>query len=193
MDAVQYYQNLEFISLSGLLENAKQAKAVSILSEFRCSKNADLQSFITNPDEAISFEKRGIARTFLYLDIINNKPYLMAYFTIALKILHTNGISKSKIKKLDGVSKERDSIPCYLIAQLGKSSSCKYKIGQNILDDAIDTIKDSFNIVGGRFVILDAINIKKVIDFYTKTPNAFALLEKEDATKTSLKMYLPLV
>ena len=116
---------------------------------------------------------------------------MVACFTISLNVLSTNGISKSTIKKLDGINKNREEIACFLIAQLGKSNSCSFKIGRYILNDAIETIKDATKIIGGRFIILDAINNKRVIEFYSE--NSFVLVDKNIENRESVRMYYPLV
>lgn len=194
MNDEKYYNSLDFISLGVLADELKDDfKLHTILSTFKCDKNIDLQDFLTSPDKAILLEKKHITRTYLYLEFIENEINVTAYFTVTIKVLETNYLSKSLIKKLDGIDKNRENIPCYLIAQLGKNSSCTYKIGQSILDDAIDTIKESNKLVGGRFIILDAINVKKVINFYTEEPNSFILLDKQVKDKENLKMYYPLI
>ena len=147
-----------------------------------------MQNFLNDSNKAISFEKREITKTYLYL---SKEGEVVAYFTISLNVLSTSGISKSTIKKLDGIDKNREEIACFLIAQLGKSNSCSFKIGRYVLNDAIETIKDAKNIIGGRFIILDAINHDRVIEFYAE--NSFVLVDKDIEKRESVRMYYPLV
>jgi len=147
---------------------------------------------LTTPTKAIQSENRAITRSYLYLELQNNTLIVVAYFTIAIKILYSNGLSKSMVKKLDGIDKNREAMPSYLIAQLGKSDSCKYKIGLHILDNAIEKIRESHQVIGGRFIILDSVNIQKVIAFYQSEPNSFILLDK-NSLEPNVKMYYPLV
>jgi len=191
MTLTQYHNSLSLVALSELLEQHPKEKITKLLATFQCTKNPDLEEFLTNPTKAIQSEQRAITRTYLYLEVQNNTLMVVAYFTIAIRILYSEGLSKSVVKKLDGVDKNREAMPSYLIAQLGKSNSCDYKIGLNILDDAINTIKEAYQIVGGRFIILDAVNIPKVIEFYQSEPNAFILLDKNNQ-KPNARMYYPL-
>jgi len=46
-------------------------------------------------------------------------------------------------------------------------------------------------VVGGRFIILDVVNVQKVIEFYQSEPNAFILLDK-NSKEDNVKMYYPL-
>jgi len=191
MTLTQYHNSLSFVALSELLEQHPKEKIEKLLATFRCTINPDLEEFLTNPTKAIQSEQRAITRTYLYLKVQNNTLVVVAYFTIAIRVLHSEGLSKSVVKKLDGVDKNREAMPSYLIAQLGKSNSCDYKIGLNILDDAINTIKEAYQVVGGRFIILDAVNTPKVIAFYQSEPNAFILLDK-NTQKPNARMYYPL-
>jgi hypothetical protein len=189
-----YLNSLELISLKDLLEQVQDDDKVStFLSSFKCSKNKDLESFLTSKKKAIYLEHKGITRTYLYLESTENKTNIIAYFTITIKVLETKGLSKTLIKKLDGIDKNRNLIPCYLIAQLGKNNLCQHKIGQVLLDTTIETIRNSHDIVGGRFIILDSVNIDKVIQFYSQKPNSFVQLDKSDDKTQSVRMYYPLV
>jgi len=128
MTLEDYYDTLTLVTLNELLEQYPQIKIKELLSTFKCNINPDLEEFLTTPTKAIQSEQRDITRTYLYLELRNNKLIVVAYFTIAIKILYSEGLSKNLVKKLDGVDKNREVIPSYLIAQLGKSNTCDYKI-----------------------------------------------------------------
>lgn len=170
MTAEQFISSLTLVPLKDLL-SVKEEKLFDILKTFECEKNQT-------------------TRTYLFLDENIN---LIAYFTIALKVLDTSRIfSKSLVKKLDGIDKNRQTIPCYLIAQLGKHSNCEYKIGQFLLDYAIETIKKSVEITGGRFILLDSVNEQEVIDFYTSDENGFTILIDPKPEDKNITLFYPL-
>lgn len=146
-----------------------------------------MEDFLNDATKAISFEKRSITKTYLY---ISKEKEVVAYFTVSLNILETSNLSKTIIKKIDGIDKNRQEIACFLIAQLGKSNQNFHTIGQYILSDAIETIKDASLIIGGRVVVLDAINHPKVIQFYED--NNFVMLDKYTTSSENVKMYYPL-
>jgi hypothetical protein len=76
-----------------------------------------------------------------------------------------------------------------LIGQLCKSDVYKdIKIGQFLIEDAIEIIDNSQMCVGGRFILLDSINIKEVISFYKN--NLFFAIE-DNAELDSIKMIKP--
>jgi hypothetical protein len=73
-------------------------------------------------------EDKDITRTFFVIDenLFLKNQEILAYFSISLKELYfSKDVSNSKIKKIDGITKNRDFIIGYLIAQLGKND--KYK------------------------------------------------------------------
>ena len=132
-------------------------------------------------------EKNLRSRTYLYID--NNTKNVVAYFTIAINSLYTDDISSKVRKLLDGYRNDTKSIPCFLIGQLGKSDLYKdIKIGQFIIEDAIEIIDNSQMSLGGRFILLDSINIKEVISFYEN--NLFFAIENNHKLD-SIKMIKP--
>lgn len=144
----------------------------SLLATFNCEKNSDLTNFIHST--AFDFEDRQISRTFVLVNTSENE--VVGYFTISMKSLSTNNMSKTSIKKIDGVSNTRVCIHSFLIGQLGISDNyTEYKFGTLLLDDAFSKIEMAHDLVAGRYILVDAINHEKVLKFYTD--NGFALLD----------------
>lgn len=175
------------MSLSTLLEEYSESLVTQLCQTFRCAINKDLELFLNDPNKAISFEKRNITKTYLYF---SKEKEIVAYFTVSLNVLETKNITKTTIKKIDGIDKNRQEIACFLIAQLGKSDTCTRSLGAYLLSDAIETIKDASDIVGGRIIVLDAIYHPKVITFYEEYH--FVRLEQSNEFTKNIKMYYPL-
>ncbi|MDO8611063.1 MAG: hypothetical protein Q7R95_11105 [bacterium] len=157
----------------------------SLLGTFNCEINSDLTNFIHIT--ALDFEDRQISRTFVLVNISKNE--IVGYFTISMKSLSTNGMSKTSIKKIDGVSNSRVCIHSFLIGQLGISDNySEYKLGTLLLDDAFSKIEMAHDLVAGRYILVDAINHEKVIKFYTEY--GFALLDTnlEESENGSIRM-----
>ena len=157
----------------------------SLLNTFSCEINSDLTNFIHST--ALDFEDRQISRTFVLVN--TNRNEVVGYFTISMKSLSTNGMSKTSIKKIDGVSNSRVCIHSFLIGQLGISDNyAEYKLGTLLLDDAFSKIEMAHDLVAGRYVLVDAINHKKVIKFYSES--GFALLDTnvEESENGSTRM-----
>ena len=186
MTRPQFDELFSLFSLSEIIQNTDSGRRVKkLLETFSCTRNIDLQDFLYN--KAVTFEKNLRSRTYLYID--NTTQEVAAYFTITISTLHTDSISLKVIKLLDGYKNDVASIPCFLIGQLGKSDKFEpRKIGEYILDDAIEIIDRSQQSLGGRFILLDAINKEQVIKFYEA--NAFFPIEK-DPDSESIKMIKP--
>jgi len=186
MNRLKFDESVSFFSLSEIIKTTDSNRKIKkLLETFQCSKNKDLQDFLHH--KALTFEKHLRSRTYLYIDNISKK--VVAYFTIAVSTLHTSNISKEVIQLLDGYRNDIDTIPCFLIGQLGKSSEYESeKIGEFILDDTISIIDKSQKSLGGRFILLDAINNQKVLSFYEK--NTFFAIE-DDRASENIKMIKP--
>jgi hypothetical protein len=186
MTRPQFDESFSLFPLSEIIQNADSNRQVKkLLETFSCTKNIDLQDFLHN--KAVTFENNLRSRTYLYLDNITQE--VAAYFTVTISTLHTDGISPKVTKLLDGYKDDVASISCFLIGQLGKSDKFEpQKIGEYILDDAIGIIDRSQQSLGGRFILLDAINKEQVIKFYET--NAFSLIENNPASE-SIKMIKP--
>jgi hypothetical protein len=88
-------------------------------------------------------------------------------------------VSKTKRKKLDGLYKKTDDIPCYLIGQLGKNDLYKDKIeGHTIINYAVNIIQKSHEFVGGRFILVECTDNYKLVNFYLN--NNFEILQKDE-------------
>jgi len=186
MTRPQFDESFSLFPLSEIIKNTDSNRKVKkLLETFSCTRNIDLQDFLYH--KAVTFEKNLRSRTYLYLD--NDTQEVAAYFTITISTLHTDSISPEVIELLDGYNNDVASIPCFLIGQLGKSDKVEpRKIGEYILNDAIEMIDQSQKSLGGRFILLDAINKEQVIKFYEA--NAFFLIE-EDSHSESIKMIKP--
>jgi len=185
MTRVSFDESFSMYQLSELIEGMPSKRKVKeLLQTFPCSRNSDLQDFLHN--KALTFEKHLRSRTYLYID--NETKEVSAYFTISIATLHTDDISSEVIKMLDGYQENTKSIPCFLIGQLGKSDHYKNKkIGAFILEDSIEIIDNLHNAVGGRFILLDAININEVISFYEDS----LFFPIETSNTESIKMIRP--
>ncbi|MBP1566415.1 MAG: GNAT family acetyltransferase [Oscillospiraceae bacterium] len=153
----------------------------SIISDFSCPLNKDVEYFLHN--NATEFTKKKQSVTYLVLSAENAQ--LLGYFSLTVKpitltINKNTNISNTMRKKIERVSKFDEytnsyTLAAYLIAQLGKNFSknlCGFIDGSDLLSLAIEKIKEAQNIVGGVAVFLEAEDNKKLLDFY-KNKNGF--------------------
>lgn len=148
----------------------------AILSSFSCKKDNDLKFFLRR--KAIGFEILMRSRTYLIFDTKimqdSGELKLLGYFTISLKVLDIpEGLDADEIVRLDGKYAEFHgepikSLPCYLIGQLGRSDCASHDElnGSEILEEALRVIRQSHDAVGGRIILIECKENKKLVDFY---------------------------
>ena len=143
-----------------------------LLSEFSCEKNSDVERFLK--EQSIEFTNKNQSVT--YLVFANEDAALVGYFTITIKPISVNADSfsntmKRKIARVSELDEANNTytLSAYLIAQLGKNftNGANERItGEQLLQAAVDTIKELQYMAGGMVIFLEAGNNEKLIDFY---------------------------
>ena len=153
---------------------------MQILSSFSCEQDEDIENFLHN--KAVEFELLSKARTYLICDEeqLSGKDFYLdqlqiyGYVAIALKILSVpEEWSNRKRKELDGLSAKIHGEPikdfsCYLIGQLSRNSKVPHDSisGSDLLQVAYDVIAAAVDAVGGRYMMIECREEKKLVDFY---------------------------
>ena len=163
------------VSLKNLITNIGEDNVKNILSDFSCPLNNDIEYFLKS--KAVEFEKQGISRTQLIYASYREKSVLIGYYTLAEKVFIVSSkmsISNSlrkKINKFATYYPESKSymLPAPLIAQLGKNFANDYNkliSGDELLNMAIEDIKLTRQLLGGKVAYLECEDKPKLIDFY---------------------------
>ncbi|MHB9924583.1 acetyltransferase [Clostridium botulinum] len=166
-----------------LLCNWSDKNVKDFISDFKCSQNQDIENFLKST--SIRFEEADKSRTYLVIPkddkfkIKDNKLVILGYFTLGMKHINIGeGVSKSQIKRLDGFKKDATSLNCYLIGQLAKNDLYQENIeGYEVLEYAINTLKECYSLIGGRVVLVECEDTPKLIKFYKD--NHFIRLQKD--------------
>lgn len=155
-------------------EDFGEDELLQILSEFFCEKNPDVERFLK--EQSIKFTKKNQSVT--YLVFSNDDASLVGYFALTIKPITINAEKfsnnmKRKIARVSELNEESGTytLSAYLIAQLGKNyhEGANEKItGTQLLQAAIDTVKELQYMVGGMVVFLEAEEKEKLMDFYVK-------------------------
>jgi len=134
-----------------------------------CCRDEGVQNFLR--DKAYDYDSRNLARTYLILDeekFVYGEIFIVAYYTLSIKVLpFTNEVSKTKIKKIEGFSKNALSVGAILIGQFGKDDRCKSSLtGSEIMEYTLEMLYNIFTITACRIAFLECQPIEKIISFY---------------------------
>lgn len=143
-----------------------------ILSDFSCTKNADVETFLLK--NAVEFTKKNQSIT--YLVFSNVSMDLVGYFSLTVKpvTIQTEGLSNSAKKKLGRLSRydEKEAgyhVAAYLIAQLGRNFSPNVThpiTGKRLMTLALQTLQEIQYDLGGLIVYLECEDREALLQFY---------------------------
>ncbi len=179
----------KIVNLKDIYNTFGEDKTKEILKDYKCKLNLDVEYFLK--EKAIEFSKQDISRTFLVLSEYKGRNVIVGYFAITNKATTIKKfvISKTKRKKILRYAEYNNESKGYnialpLIGQLGKNYNNGYNkliSGDNLLKFACDKIKQTQNIIGGRYVFLECEDIDKLKNFYED--NGFECFGKRNLEK----------
>ena len=113
--------SFEQISLAVLVKKIGEDTTETVLSDFICNTNLEVQDYLHN--KAIKHEKRGISKTVLITD--TKTGAIVGYYSITTKsFILSEKINSNAKKRLFGTSQTNGNIiPAILIGQLGKNEN----------------------------------------------------------------------
>ena len=143
-----------------------------VFSTLSCKKNADVDRFLLQ--QSIDFTKKNQSVTYIVVSSEHNQ--IVGYFTITIKPITVNvdrfsNTTKRKIARVSEQNIENGnySLSAYLIAQIGKNyrDGINDKItGEQLLELAINKIKELQYMAGGMVIFLESENNDKLLHFY---------------------------
>ncbi len=172
--------DFKVVNIIDLISSVGEEEVRSALSEFECSRNVEIETFLKN--NAIDFAKRKISVTHLILD---NEGQIAAYFTLTHKPANISaaGLSKSAIKTLSRyavLDKDSESfnISAFLIAQFGKNSAYKglnIITGNEMMSYCFVILQSVQKQVGGGIIFLECEDKEPLLKFYQNDNNHFRI------------------
>lgn len=183
----------KIVNLKDIYNNFGEFKTKEILKNYKCEMNTDVEYFLK--EKAIEFSKQDISRTFLVMSEYKEKYVIAGYFAIANKSTTIKKfiLSNTKRKKILKYAEYDNDIKGYnialpLIGQLGKNYHNGYDkliTGDILLKFACSKIKETQDILGGRYVFLECEDNEKLRDFYKS--NGFEYFGKRNLEKDELE------
>ena len=197
---MQTRNNVHTIRLFDLLAMDGGEQFFESIANSFMSKNADVEQFFRK--KAVQATKLNTAATYLVISYENKKFDLLGYFTLATKMLtlKQDSLSKTECKAISRFGYfDEDSLsyklPAVLIAQFSRNfnESSKSISGDDLMDIALDKIKDILHSTSGKAVFLECEQKKSIIEFYMRNnfqPLGNTILSKDNKELTQLYMIL---
>ena len=168
------------VNILDLLEAVGEEDTKEILADFKWPLNKEIEVFLNK--NAIDFARRKMSITYL---IVNENGKVIAYFTLTHKpaLVSSNLLSNSSKKKIERYARLDEetkaySVSAFLIAQFGKNAayteSSEYS-GIELMDRAIDILKNVQRQVGGGVVFLECEDKLELLNFYQNEQNRFIM------------------
>lgn len=165
----------KIITIDSLCESLGEEELVSILSNYSCPRNADIEDFLHT--KALVFSRQSLAKTHLVFASYKGHYVLVGYFALANKTLFIPDrarLSESLKRRLSKFSTriqetKMSILSAPLIAQLGKNYTNGYDsliTGDELLKMACETIQKTQLAVGGKVAYLECADIPGLIHFY---------------------------
>ena len=133
---------------------------------FVCSKEPDINKFFH--EEYLDYENQLLGKSYCFVK--RDGQNVVAAFTVANSSVRVDNMPNPKRNQLNRhipFSKQRSQYPAVLLAQLAVFDGFG---GNDIGKEVVDFIKSWFinplNKTGCRYLVVDAINTPKVLDFY---------------------------
>ena len=192
--------NIHIIRLYDLLAmDGGEGFFESVANSFS-SKNADVEEFFRQ--KAVQATKLNTAATYLVISYEGKKFDLLGYFTLATKMLtlKQSSLSKTECKAISRFGYfDEDSLSykltAVLIAQFSRNfhEGSKSIGGSELMDIALDKIRDILHSTSGKAVFLECEQSEKIVGFYLRNgfqPLGNTVLSKDNKELTQLYMIL---
>lgn len=165
------------INIKELIEQIGEADAKTLLSDFYCPLNTDVEYYLKHT--AIEFSKQGISSTYIVLASYKGKYVIVGYYSLANKVFCVDSndvLSKNWRRRLNRFGQYDNAIKRYilsapLIGQLGKIFQNNYNrliTGDELLKLALDKVREMQYIAGGKIVYLECEDKPRLLEFYSE-------------------------
>lgn len=170
-------QNCAFAPLTEQLHEA--------LTEFDCQREPAIQDFFRN--EAILNAKELMSKSYCFYK--KDTMQAVAAFCVINTDISVDLIPKSTRNKLNRkipYAKQRDHYPAVLIGQIAVFDAfAKYHLGDELMDSIRWWLRNVANLIAARYVVVDAVNNEKVLQFYARNQFWTVFKTEEDERKAN--------
>lgn len=152
--------NCSFALLTNELHNT--------LTGFDCQRELAIQDFFRH--EAIPSAEELMSKSYCFYKMDTMEA--VAAFCVINTDIAVDFIPKSTRNKLNRkipYAKQRDHYPAVLIGQIAVFDNfVKYHLGDELMDSIKWWLRNVANLIAARYVVVDAVNHEKVLQFYAR-------------------------
>lgn len=157
---------------------------ISRCGSFSCEKEKDIENFFKS--DFLNYKSQLLGKTYCFITD-EEQPQMVCAFTVSNSSIKLNSIPNNKRNRINRKiphTKRHTQYPAVLIGQLAVFDKFQgLHLGSEILDFIKSWFIDPLNKTGFRFIIVDAINKPKVLDFYQKNGFDFIFSSDEEEMK----------
>lgn len=167
------------VQLKDMLEEIGEPDTVSVLSDFSCPYDSDIEYFIKK--KSIPFEKAGVSRTHLVFCLEEQKALFVGFYSLASKpFFPDHTLSKTERKRYYGTTYSAveslmasgcSYVNSILLGQLSKNFNHgydKYITGDILINLAFERIINWYQMYGGITIHLDCRDEEIIMKFYER-------------------------
>lgn len=167
-------------NLLDLVDAVGEDEVKQILSDFSCSKNDEIETFIKR--SAMEFAKRKMSITYLVFDEEMNLSAIFALTHKAIEISN-EGLSATARRKIQRYAQLDDNhnsymVSAFLIAQFGKSDGQTELKGNQLMELTFEVLEKIQRQVGGGVVYLECEDKEPLLRFYQSDANRFRVFDE---------------
>jgi hypothetical protein len=153
------------------------------LTGFDCQREPAIQDFFRN--EAVLNAKELMSKSYCFYK--KDTMQAVAAFCVINTDISVDLIPKSTRNKLNRkipYAKQRDHYPAVLIGQIAVFDAfAKYHLGDELMDSIRWWLRNVANLIAARYVVVDAVNNEKVLQFYARNQFWTVFKTEEDERK----------
>ena len=155
------------------------------LTGFDCQREPAIQDFFR--DEAILNAQELMSKSYCFYK--KDTMQAVAAFCVINTDISVDLIPKSTRNKLNRkipYAKQRDHYPAVLIGQIAVFDAfAKYHLGDELMDSIRWWLRNVANLIAARYVVVDAVNNEKVLQFYARNQFWTVFKTEEDERKAN--------
>lgn len=157
---------------------------------FSCKNDSGIDSFFHsgNPDNYFDYEQERMAISHCFITKDNTSRMVCAFSlsATALRVDHISNRGRRAVNKRIPYSKQRTQYPAILIGKLcvfdgfGRKDFPEGNVGTELMNLIKTMAMNPDNPVAYRYLVVDALNNPKVLDYYTENQFSFLFSSEEE-------------